>query len=469
MNKINALQKRFTDIMPTSRVLSDIQSRTFYGRDWLKDFTPNPSLVLLPESHDEVQAIVQRCASEEIAIVPSGGRTGLSGGATATQGEVVVSLERMRSIHEINRVDRTVRCDAGVTLEALQNAAVEHNLYFPVDFSSRGSSQIGGNIATNAGGIRVIKYGNMRESVLGLTVVTGTGAILHLNGALFKNNSGYDLRHLFIGSEGTLGIIVGATLKLRSQPRGIIRALCGLASVDDILPLLTRCRDTHLELSAFELIEQLPFEEVVAHRGVRNPLSQPHPAYALVEYELGGPDSLEAMQSLFMRALEEGLLQDVVVSESSAQATELMNLRDLVSETLSQRYTIHKNDISVPVPSIPAFVRELHQAIQTTYPLFRVAIFGHVGDGNLHVNVLKPETLSDSDFWKECHTSDNVIFELVRKHRGSISAEHGVGLLKRDFLHYTRSPEEIALLRGIKAVFDPHGIMNPGKVLADQK
>jgi FAD/FMN-containing dehydrogenase len=175
------------------------------------------------------------------------------------------------------------------------------------------------------------------------------------------------------------------------------------------------------------------------------------------------------MQSLFMRALEEGLLQDVVVSESSAQATELMNLRDLVSETLSQRYTIHKNDISVPVPSIPAFVRELHQAIQTTYPLFRVAIFGHVGDGNLHVNVLKPETLSDSDFWKECHTSDNVIFELVRKHRGSISAEHGVGLLKRDFLHYTRSPEEIALLRGIKAVFDPHGIMNPGKVLADQK
>lgn len=467
MSDVSRLQDVFADVVSPTRILSDPESRKFYGRDWLKDFTPNPSLVLLPESADEVQAIVRRCSSERIAIVPSGGRTGLSGGAAATRGEVVVCLERLRAIHEINPVDRTARCDAGVTLEALQNAAQEQGLYFPVDFSSRGSAQVGGAIATNAGGIRVIKYGNMRESVLGLTVVTGTGDILELNGSLFKNNSGYDLRNLFIGSEGTLGIIVGATLRLRSQPKSLVRALCGLSSVDDTLPLLTWCRDSHLELSAFELIERLPFEEVVQHRGLRDPLSQPHKAYALVEYELSAPHDLQEVQSLFVRAYEQGLVQDVVVSESSAQAAELMNLRDLVSETLSQRYTLHKNDISVPIPAIPAFIRDLHDVIRATYPLFRVAIFGHVGDGNLHVNVLKPETMSDSDFDTACHAADTAIFSLVRDHHGSISAEHGVGLLKRDFLHYTRSPAEISLMRGIKSAFDPNEIMNPGKIFAD--
>jgi FAD/FMN-containing dehydrogenase len=469
MSTISRLQSVFADIVAPSRILSDPQSLKFYGKDWLKDFTPDPALVLLPESAHEVQAIVRCCAAERIAIVPSGGRTGLSGGAAATLGEVVVNLERIRTLYEVNKVDRTVLCDAGVTLEALQNTAQAHGLYFPVDFSSRGSAQIGGAIATNAGGIRVIKYGNMRESVLGLTVVTGTGDILELNGALFKNNSGYDLRNLFIGSEGTLGIIVGATLKLRSQPKSLVRALCGLGSVDDTLPLLTWCRDTHLELSAFELMERLPFEEVVQHRGLRDPLSQPHKAYALVEYELNAPHDLQEVQALFVRAYEQGIVQDVVVSESSAQAAELMNLRDLVSETLSQRYTLHKNDISVPVPAIPAFIRALHDAIRATYPLFRVAIFGHVGDGNLHVNVLKPEAMSDSFFYTNCHAADDVIFSLVRDHRGSVSAEHGVGLLKRDFLHYTRSAAEISLMRGLKSVFDPNGIMNPGKIFASDE
>jgi FAD/FMN-containing dehydrogenase len=464
MPQIDDFAKLFRGLLADSRVLTDQQSRDFYGRDWLKDFTPAPTLILLPESTHEVREIIRLCAQEKIAVVPSGGRTGLSGGATATQGEVVVSLERMRKIHEINRIDRTVRCDAGVTLEQLQNTAADHNLYFPIDFSSRGSAQVGGNIATNAGGIRVIKYGNYRDSVLGMTVVTGTGELLTLNGALFKNNSGYDLRNLFIGSEGTLGIVVEATLSLVSKPNELVRALCGLSSTAQILPLLGLCRDALSGLSAFEFMESTPFQEVVRRRNLRDPLSDQHAAYILIECEVESPQDLENMRNTCTTAYEQGLIQDVVVSESGAQATELMNLRDLISETLSQHYTIHKNDVSVPVPSIPAFVEELHAAIRAAYPLFRVAVFGHVGDGNLHVNVLKPAEMSDSDFWSACHAADEVIFTTVAKYRGSISAEHGVGLLKRDFLHYSRSSEEIALMRGIKAVFDPHGIMNPGKI-----
>lgn len=464
MGDINSLQVALGDILPSERVLSDQQSKAFYGRDWLKDFIPSPSLVVLPESTTEVQMIVAACREARIPIVPSGGRTGLSGGATATKGEVVVSLERMRKVLDINRIDRTARCQAGVTLEQLQNAASERDLYFPIDFSSRGSSQIGGNIATNAGGIRVIKYGNFRESVLGLTAVTGTGDVLHLNGSLFKNNSGYDLRNLFIGSEGTLGIITEATLSLVSKPQDVVRVLCGLESNASTLPLLTFCRDHLPTLSAFEFMERLPFEEVVTHRGLRDPLSQPYAAYALIECEVDSPAVLETVTSIFGEAYERNLIQDVVVSESSAQANELMSLRDLIGETLSQHYTLHKNDISVPVPCIPQFIDRLHASISEIYPAFKVAIFGHVGDGNLHVNVLKPAGMEDNDFWNRCHKADELVFRIVADYRGSISAEHGVGLLKRDFLHFTRSEAEIDFMRGIKAVFDPDQIMNPGKI-----
>ena len=241
MTNPSTLAHLFDSILAPERILTDEQSRQFYGRDWLKDFPAAPALILLPETTAQVQAIVKQCHKHSVAIVPSGGRTGLSGGATATNGEVVVSLERMRSIVEVNRTSRTVHCQAGVTLEQLQIAAAVHDLYFPIDFSSRGSAQIGGNIATNAGGIRVIRYGNIRDSVVGLTVVTGTGEVLELNGSLFKNNSGYDLRNLFIGSEGTLGIITEAIMKLASPPKGIVRVLCGVSDFDSILALLTLC------------------------------------------------------------------------------------------------------------------------------------------------------------------------------------------------------------------------------------
>jgi len=211
-------------------------------------------------------------------------------------------------------------------------------------------------------------------------------------------------------------------------------------------------------------MERIPYSEVIRHRGVRDPLSQSYQAYVLIECEVEHASDRELINTVFAKAYEDNLIQDVVVSESFAQAQELMNLRDLISETLSQHHTIHKNDISVPVASIPSFLTDLHSTIRQTYPTYRVAVFGHVGDGNLHVNVLKPHDMPDLDFWNECHRSDSIIFDTVKRYAGSISAEHGVGLLKRDFLTYTRSPAEIELMRAIKTVFDPKGIMNPGKI-----
>lgn len=464
MKSTSTLEQLLTEKLPRHLVVSDPASCAFYGRDWIRDFEPRASLVVLPESTAQVQDVVRVCAAQGVPIVPSGGRTGLSGGATATQGEVVLSLERMRGPVVVNRIDRTAVCQAGVPLERLQLAAAEHDLYFPVDFSSRGSAQVGGNIATNAGGVRVIRYGNFRDWVVGLTVVTGTGERLDLNGALFKNNTGYDLRALMIGSEGTLGIVTEATLRLTTPPRDTARALCGLSSNAQILPFLTLCRDTLAGLSAFEFMESSAFDEVIQRRGLRTPLTGSYPTYILLECELGACMTSTQLQEVLGDALEREIIADCVVSESCAQAKELMDIRDLIGETLAQHYTLHKNDISVPVDTIPRFVDELHTAVRGIYPDFKVVVFGHVGDGNLHVNVLKPAGLDDKEFWRRCHDADHAVFGLVQKFRGSISAEHGVGLLKRDFLSYSRTPLEVSLMRGIKQVFDPHGILNPGKI-----
>jgi len=464
MNNSNILADQMRAFLAPESVLEDQASLEFYGRDWIKDFKPAPCLVVLPNNSEEVQQIVKLCNRERVSIVPSGGRTGLSGGATATNGEVIVSLERMRKIIQVDSVDRTIICEAGVVLERIQTQATQHGLYFPVDFSSRGSAQIGGALATNAGGIRVIRYGNIRDWVVGIKVITGNGELLEINGSLFKNNTGYDLRHLFVGSEGTLGIITEVTLKLTSPPNDITRVLCGLRSTEGILPLLAYCRNNLRDLSAFEFMERRALQEVLTHRGLRDPLAHQFPAYVLVECEINDSSASERLVAAFGEAYESELIQDVVVSESSAQALELMNLRDLISETLSDNYTIHKNDISVPVSMIPAFLHELHAIINTAYPALRVVVFGHVGDGNLHINVLKTDAISDHDFWSGCHEADHKIFSLVQRYRGSISAEHGVGLLKREFLHYSRTEAEIALMQGIKRVFDPNGVMNPGKI-----
>ena len=454
----------FEKILSADRILSDADSLLTYGKDWLNDFAANPSLILLPETVAEVQAIVLCCNQAGIAIIPSGGRTGLSGGATACNGEVVVSLSRMNKILEVNRTERTLRCQAGVVTEKIQLRATEEGLYFPIDFASKGSSQIGGNIATNAGGIRVIRYGMLREWVLGLTVVTGKGEILNLNGSLVKNQSGLDLRQLLIGSEGILGIIVEATLALTNPPGEFLRVLCGLNQAGNLVKLLELTRDQFPVVNVFEFFDRKSLDKVVEHHKLPPPLSSNFSHYALIEVE-GEPTNLqERVERFLTNAAEDGLIDDAVISQNLKQAHELLRYRELISETLSSMHVLHKNDISVPPSAIPAFIEEFTRTLQATYPNFEAVVFGHIGDGNLHISILKPDLLERTEFFSQCHEADQILFAVVKKYCGSISAEHGVGLLKRDFLHFTRSPEEIALMRGIKSVFDPNGILNPGKV-----
>lgn len=452
-------------LLPSERILTDEHSLRHYGRDWLTDFAPSPAAIVLPETTEEVQAVIGYCASARIAVVPSGGRTGLSGGATATQGEVVLSLERMNQIFSLNRVERTVHCQAGAVTEKIQLRAAEEGLYFPIDFASKGSSQIGGNIATNAGGIRVIRYGMLREWVLGLTAVTGTGDIIRLNGSLIKNQSGFDLRQLLIGSEGCLAVITEAILGLTNPPGHSLRLLCGLSEETRILSLLELVRDRFPLVSVFEYFDSLALAKVMQHQSLPRPLSADFKGYALIEIE-GDLETLpQRAEELLSDAAERGLIEDAVISQNSRQAQDLLRYRESISETLSSLHTLHKNDISVPPSAIPAFLTDFKAALQKNYPDFQAVIFGHIGDGNLHINILKPADITDAQFFERCHEADRILFEVVRTHAGSISAEHGVGLLKRDFLHFTRSAEEISLMRGIKSVFDPQGILNPGKVL----
>ncbi len=462
------LAKLFSNILPNDAVLTGENDLQKYGRDWLKDFPAKPSVILLPRTIAEVQEILRTCSAQKIAVVPSGGRTGLSGGATATQGEVVLSLEKMNRVLEVNRLDRTLRCEAGLITQKAQEEAAAHGLYFPLDFASKGSSQIGGNIATNAGGIRVLKYGNFRDWVLGLAVVTASGELLKLNGALYKNNTGYDLRNLMIGSEGTLGVIVEATLRLTQPPPEVTRILLGLPTIQAALDVYESMRDRFRELSAFEFFEHNALQKVMAHHRLSAPFAEAHPHYVVLELEGTGQAFHDASHGALEKFIEDGSVADAVISASSKQADALLAYRELISETLSSTSILHKNDLSVPISKIANFVPELQELIAQHYSGCELVLFGHIGDGNLHVNILNSSGLAPQAFYDFCKQRDPEIFALVQKHHGSISAEHGVGLLKRSFLDYSRSAAEIALMRGIKILLDPSEILNPGKLLPEK-
>ncbi len=449
----------FAKALPSSRIRSDEDSRRTWGRDRTTSFKADPAAVLLPETTAEVAAIVKAANAGKFKLVPSGGRTGLSGGAVAGPSEVVVSLDHMNQIAGFNGPDRLLTCQAGVITQVVQQTALRHGLFYPVDFASVGSSQIGGNIATNAGGIRVIRYGLTRQWIAGLTVVTGTGDVLRLNHGLIKNATGYDLRHLFIGSEGTLGIVTEVDVRLAMQPepqRVLVLAVPELAALMRILKAFS----ASIDLSAFEFFSELAMSRVIARgRGVR-PMPEISPLYALIEFDESAED--EAMR-IFEQMVTVGSVTDGVISRSDAQAKALWALRENISESLAPERP-YKNDISVRIMDVPDFLVAVDRLVSARYPDFEVCWYGHIGDGNLHLNILKPETMAEPDFVARCHHISPELFREVHLRRGSISAEHGVGLLKRDFLGFSRSTEEIAAMRAIKAVFDPNGVLNPGKL-----
>lgn len=457
-----ALEQALAAVVGPDRVKTDLESLQQFGKDWTRVHEPNPSAVVFPGTVDEVQALVRLANERGIALVPSGGRTGLSGGAVAAQGEVVVAFDRMNRIVDFNPVDRQVVCEPGVITEQLQQFAADNGLFYPVDFASSGSSQLGGNVATNAGGIKVIRYGLTRDWVMGMKVVTGKGDLLELNQGLVKNATGYDLRHLFVGSEGTLGFIVELTMGLASAPRDPTVLVLGLESMESTMEVL-KAFQAAMDITAFEFFSERALRHVMAEKGLQRPFDTETAFYALIEFENTGEAVLDQAMGVFEHCMEQGWVLDGTMSQSSTQAETLWRLREDISETIS-RFTPYKNDISVQVSRVPAFLTAVDDIVTSRYPDFEIIWFGHIGDGNVHLNILKPEDLPKEDFFRQCHEVSYDIFDTVQQFRGSISAEHGVGLLKKPYLGYSRSETEIEYMRAMKRVFDPAGIMNPGKV-----
>lgn len=454
---VRAIERDF----PPDFITTDPSDRAAYGRDWTRAYEPAPSAIVFPRSTDEVARLVRLCAGPGVAIVPSGGRTGLAGGAVATAGELVVSLQRMSRMDPVDPLAMTVRVQAGAVTQAVHEHVARNGLGWPVDFASKGSSTIGGNISTNAGGVKVIRYGHTRNWVLGLEVVTASGEVLELNGDLEKNNTGVDLRQLFIGSEGTLGIVTEATLKLTRLPGELDVLLFGVASFGDVLEVFQSVRQSGFTVMAYEFFTDRCAARVRRHRRVEPPFSKAAPFYVLIEVEDADQDELLGWtEGILARP---GVL-DGTMAQSRAQARELWTLREGISESLGATGMPHKNDVALPLRELAGFHHDLEQVFAARYPGWEICLFGHIGDGNIHINVMKPDDMAKDEFLRLTHEADRVVFEVVKNHHGSISAEHGIGLIKKDFLEYSRAPGEIAMLRAVKRALDPGNLFNPGKI-----
>lgn len=426
-----------------------------YGKDWTHQYKIKAKAVVFPSSTQDVQKVILWARKNKISLVPSGGRTGLSGGACATKNEVVVSMGKMNQITHWDPISQIVTCESGVITEELQNFVKEKDYYLPIDFSAKASSQIGGNIATNVGGIKVIKYGMLRNWVAGIEVVTGSGDILHMDSNLIKNATGYDLKQLFIGSEGTLGIITKCSLFVTKPPQETLTLLASTPTVEGLFEVYKLFK-RKFHLTSFEMFS----ENAISYVCKNKPFPIKPSKYILIF-------QTEKKQDLLMECFEEcfgkGWLEDGTISQNSQQEKDLWSYRENISESLSS-YKPYKNDISVLPSKIGLFVEEMSALIKKSYENFKVVWFGHIGDGNLHINVLKPEEISEENFYKKYSVLNELLFEVVKKYKGSISAEHGVGLVKKKDLHYSREKEEILFMKQIKKTFDPDGILNQGKI-----
>ena len=458
-----ALIEQLSAIVGADKVRTDADSLETFWKDWTKIYPPAPTAIVFPKTTQQVADIVKLANEFGIALVPSGGRTGLSAGAVAANGEVVVAFDYMNQISDFNAVDRSVKCGAGVITEQLQNYAEEHDLFYPVDFASAGSSQIGGNISTNAGGIKVIRWGMTRDWVAGLTVVTGKGDILELNKDLMKNNTGYDMRQLFIGGEGTLGFVTEATMRLTRPPKNLTVLVLGVPELDDVMKVLNQFQSS-MDLTAFEFFSDKAMQKVVARGDVPAPFETSTDFYALIEFEAITDADMDQAMTMFEQCMEQGWVVDGVISQSETQAANLWRLREDISETIAE-WTPYKNDISVVVSKVPPFLRDIDEVVSREYPDFEMIWFGHIGDGNLHLNILKPNELAKEEFFERCAKVSTWVFEIVEKYQGSVSAEHGVGMTKKPYLEYTRSKAELDYMRAVKQVFDPKNIINPGKLI----
>jgi FAD/FMN-containing dehydrogenase len=458
---------RFRNIVGDKYAVTDAAEIAPYVTEERDLFHGRSPLVLRPASTAEVSAICKLASEHRIALVPQGGNTGLVGGQTPHNGEVVVSTRRMDKIRDIDTASNTMTCEAGVVLQIAQQRAAEVDRLFPLSLGAEGSCTIGGNLSTNAGGTTALAYGVAREMALGLEVVLADGRILNALSKLKKDNTGYDLRNLFIGAEGTLGIITAATLKLFPRPHALETAFVGLKTPAAALKLLSIAQNEAAgTLTSFELLSDIAVDFGVRHGiDIRDPLSSKHPWYVLMELSSPRDDARATLESILAKGLDDGIVDDAVIAANLAQRTAFWKLRDEMSAAQKPEGGSIKHDISVPVVAVPDFIEQANGAVVKLIPGARPVPFGHLGDGNIHYNVSQPIGGDTADFMARWHEVNALVFEIVLRMGGSISAEHGIGVLKRGELPEVKDKVAIELMRAIKAMLDPLGIMNPGKVL----
>jgi FAD/FMN-containing dehydrogenase len=462
------LLARFIAIVGQKYAVTDPQMQTPYlveMRDLYHGQTP---VVLRPGSVAEVAAILKLANDSKTAIVPQGGNTGLVGGQIPHHGEIVLSLTRLDKIREVDAVSNSMTVEAGVTLQRAREAAAAADRLYPQLLPSEGTCTIGGNLATNAGGVAAIAHGIARSHALGLEVVLADGRVLRDLNKLKKDNTGYDLKNLFIGSEGTLGIITAASLRLVPRPRSVETAFVGVPSPQAAVDLLGIASErTAGGVTSFEMMARSGVDAVVKHdSSSRNPLAGPHPWYVLVELSSQAREGLrEVLEGILAEGHKKGLVLDATIAESLEQAKAFWRIREMFGEVQRHIGASIKHDVSVPVAAIPSFIEETNAAVSKLIPGCRPLPFGHVGDGNIHYNVTQPEGADKEKFLARWDEVNAVVFAVVKKFGGSISAEHGVGVMKRDILHLYKDPVALELMRGLKKMLDPNGILNPGKVL----
>lgn len=459
------LLNRFAAIVGEKHAIRDAAGMTGYMTEWREIWIGKSPLVMRPGSTEEVSSILKLASKTGTAIVPQSGNTGLVGGQIPFESgdELLLSLDRMTKILNVDAADSTMTVQAGATLKSVQDAADDAGRLFPLSLASEGSCRIGGNLSTNAGGLNVLAYGNARDLCLGLEVVLPDGRIWNGLRRLRKDNTGYDLKDLFIGAEGTLGIITAAVLKLYPKPRSHETAFIAVTSPQAAVDLLSLAKEmSGNRVVAFELLPHIAMDFTVKHMGVSNPLAEFSPWYALSELADPIQGSFEA---ILEEAMARGLVTDATVAQSEGQRQALWAIRELMPESQKFEGGSIKHDVSVPVSRIPQFIIEATKAVENFMPQARVMSFGHMGDGNLHFNVSQPPSMDKKkylDLWNEMNA---VVFDVVLKFDGSISAEHGIGRLKKHHMAEIKSPVELQMMRGLKKLFDPANVMNPGKVL----
>jgi FAD/FMN-containing dehydrogenase len=464
-----ALLKRFAAIVGDKYAITDPQMQAPYVVERRDMFAGHTPLVLRPGSVAEVAAILKLANETATPIVPQGGNTGLVGGQTPINNELVLSLNRLDRIREVDPTSNTMTCEAGVTLQRAREAAAAADRLYPQLLPSEGTCTIGGNLSTNAGGTAALAHGVTRAHVLGIEVVLADGRILNDLNKLKKDNTGYDLKNLFIGAEGTLGVITAAVLRLVPRPRAIETAFVAMPSPEAALALLTIAAErAGGGVTSYELMPRLGLELALRYgSGLRDPLAELHPWYVLIELSSQRADGLrEVIEEVLAQALQRGLIVDAAIADSIEQSKAFWRIREMLGEAQRHAGGSIKHDVSVPVAAVPAFLKDAHEAAIALVPGARPMPFGHLGDGNIHYNILQPEGADKADYLKHWDAMNAAIFAVVKKYGGSISAEHGVGVVKRDLLPSVKDPVALELMKSLKRMLDPKDILNPGKVLA---